>query len=384
MDIKRNFRSFQNKNAMFGDIYKEVFANYGGRFIYDRKNDCKTNRFILQHNETDWEFLKRVASIYNIPILPSAITGGQDIFIGMPVGDDIGSLTKPNYKIRKDSFTFKILANNVNNNRSIKELDLVSTFITTTENYDIGTNAIIDNKDNGDIATFYIKEKEVLMYNGVLKFKYNFGRKEGFYQERIFNKDITGMMLNGKVIDRVNDTVKVHFIDFDGENRESNHYFKYVTPYTAESSTGWYVMPEIGDIVFIVCKDYDENNAVADDGFRVEGGGKIADPNIKYLRTADGREIKLAPDELVITCSNWTNKKTGETEKIYIQLKAGEGVTIMSTKDVHVHAEGDLTLTADKKVAITAEEEIDIKCKTSEIKLDTSSIKIESPSVKIN
>lgn len=97
----------------------------------------------------------------------------------------------------------------------------------------------------------------------------------------------------------------------DEQSIETSWQLPYSTPYTAAGNSGWYIMPEVGNTVLIYFPNKEEDSAIVLNSIRVQntGADKIGDPADKYLRTVHGKEIKLAPDELMITCSNWTNSE---------------------------------------------------------------------------
>ena len=74
MDIEKKCRSFQGDNLTYKEIIKEINSAYGNVQIIDYVTGAsKIDRIVVQYNETDWEFLKRLASHFNVPIISECI-----------------------------------------------------------------------------------------------------------------------------------------------------------------------------------------------------------------------------------------------------------------------------------------------------------------------
>ncbi len=102
-------------------------------------------------------------------------------------------------------------------------------------------------------------------------------------------------------------------------------------------------MPEAGDTVQIVFPTEDENDAYAVQSARQEDTEKTADPKVKYLRTPDGKEIKLDGEEILITA------KDGIT---YVRINEKTGVDIYTDKEVKVISDGSLTVESGDDISM--------------------------------
>ncbi len=84
---------------------------------------------------------------------------------------------------------------------------------------------------------------------------------------------------------------------------------------------------------------------------------------MKIWRTPHGKEIRLGPDELVVT---------GKDGAIFIKLDDKEGIHIMSNKQVSISAGGNLSLSAGKTMNLSAGSELRMDCNGSHIQLSGS------------
>ncbi len=85
MDLNPAIRSFQQPGMSYQKIFDTVMGSYpGGGCIMAEGNSAVTKDLIVQYQETDWEFLKRLSSHLNTVVLPSYKTDGVKCYIGIP------------------------------------------------------------------------------------------------------------------------------------------------------------------------------------------------------------------------------------------------------------------------------------------------------------
>ncbi len=71
MDINKKNRTFQNESSTYRNIINTVNSSYKNISIVDNITETsKIDTFIVQYKETDWEFVKRLASYFNSWIVP--------------------------------------------------------------------------------------------------------------------------------------------------------------------------------------------------------------------------------------------------------------------------------------------------------------------------
>ncbi len=377
-DIKKQYRSFQDRNMTYKQMIEDIIKNYNGGDIADKASNGKPiGNFILQYRETDWEFLKRMASHFNMGILPVITFEEPKLVFGIPDGKDIGEIDAYNYSISKNIAQF--MKSSQNTNPDLDELDALEFEIDTDNDCQIGDKVKYQN------ISLYIKSKETEIRKGNIHFNYILSTKNGLGQDKLYNEQIAGISLKGRVLQAVRDKVKVH-LEVDQEQDVAKAWeFSYTTMYTAEGNSGWYCMPEINDTVFIYFPTKEEHMGVGMNSIRVlnKPTDKITSPDTKYFRTIDGKELKFSPEEILITCVNGKNKETGEEKVIYIRLNQETGIEIVSTEPIAFKSEKGISMQAKEAIKILSEQQIRLKCKTSEIVID-SKIDICGKDVKIN
>lgn len=102
MDLKPKRRSFQNKDMLYKELVRKVIEEYeGADFIDEVAKSKKLDKFIIQYDETDWQFLKRMVSHFNGALLPDYTSDKPKFWFGVPNGGEKGSLNEFNYCVNK-------------------------------------------------------------------------------------------------------------------------------------------------------------------------------------------------------------------------------------------------------------------------------------------
>lgn len=373
-DLKKKRRSFQDKGQTYKALTQEVIKEYNGGGVMDFcSNNKATGALIVQYDETDWEFLKRLASHFNHGLYVDAKFNTPKIYFGKKKGRNIGELTQFDYRIQKNMQEYLVQKNNTI--QSLTEADVMLYQIQTKELYDIGDSVTYHGQN------LFIYEKRIVVEKSILECFYTLGKENAFLCEYLYQENLAGKAIRGTVLDRVKDKVKVK-LSIDQKQDEGKAWvFPYATVYAAQGHSGWYCMPEKGDTVNVYFPTKVESDAAAMESIREKpsGGDRISDPDVKYFSTPYGKEIMMTPEQIKITC--YGNKDQGKC--IYISLNEGDGVTISSSANVALKAEKDITIDAGGSVNIAAGEEMAIRCKTGEI-LMNQKVEINGDDVRIN
>ncbi|MBE1555943.1 contractile injection system protein, VgrG/Pvc8 family [Sporosarcina limicola] len=371
LDVKRNNRSFQNKEMTYATLFQQVGAAYPGIDIIDEASKgAALGNFTMQYRETDWQFLKRMASRFNTGLVPATTFDKPKFHFGVSEGSYKGKLEDYHYITRKKIADYLIYTKN--GNQGIEENDFIY--------YEVETNHVLE---IGDCVSFkeeslFVCEGLTSMKEGLLKHLYTLSSKEGMNQRETYNESVIGLSVEGKVIEVAKDHVKIHLNIDETQDKGEAHWFLYSTVYTAEGHSGWYCMPEIDDYVHVYFPTDKEEDGIASSSIRKNldssETNKLDDPTIKYFRNAFGKELMMSPTEIVITA------KDGD---IYIRLNEENGIEIFSKKEIKIISDADISVNSGKKILMSAAEEISLTCKESKIIMD-GSVKIFGKEVKAN
>ncbi len=361
LDRTEKKRSFQEKGRSYQSIVNEI----AGEFSATAKctaPDKKIENLLLQYRETDWEFLKRLASHSNSVLVPDVTKEKPAFSFGLADGKSYTEETgKMDFSIRKKVSRYRELSQC--EDVSYQEEDAVEyTVRTEFAALEIGDQVTIKGK------TLYVREVTIRLKGSVFMCTCNATTKSGISAAKIWHPYISGLTLDGKVLKAINDTVKVH-LSIDKTQEEGKAYpFPYATGFTTEGHTGWYVMPEEGDTVQIIFPTEDENQAYAVQSIRQEDTDRTDDPRVKYLRTADGKEIKFDREEILITANDeitlirlhektgidiFTDKEVNIISDGNINVSSGDNISMTSANDFNIHAGKNLVVTAEDSISIT-------------------------------
>ncbi|WP_186438549.1 contractile injection system protein, VgrG/Pvc8 family [Cohnella terricola] len=327
MDIKQEYRSFQNHSMLITDVMKKINNNYPkAQTINTFSDERSLGAYLLQYQETDWQFLKRLASHYHTVLIPITTQDSIRMYLGFPNDRNAGELKSTHYRVFKDLLAYK---NEVDSdNPNLNEQDYIS--------YEVELNQILE---LGDKVTFkgrklHVFEVQTEMTRGVLTNKYTLCAKKAGYQRKKFNRNIIGASIQGKVREVVRDEVKVQ-LDYDQDwSLQTSSPFPYSTMYASDDQTGWYCMPEKGDDIRLYFPSTKEPEGIAISSVRkklpqeatqnstpknvtttvvkqeilqpiIQYDSEVKDdlmknPNTKYLLTPTGQKILFEEDKITI------------------------------------------------------------------------------------
>ena len=320
LDTKRVNRSFQDINNPYKAVFKQIVElDYQGALVDTVSKGKTQGRLIIQYEETDWQLLKRLASQLNAVILPHMEANIPQIGIGTLDGLKYIE-NPPQFEIKKEVGAFIESARNFSD---WKELDFVSSGI---ESY--GIYKLCDIVLCNDVK-YLVAGKISELQQGVLINSYRLQPPDSFRQNILYNEKLTGVSVEGKVIAVERDKVKLHLLMDSQQDINGAYWCNYDTPYTAEKSTGAYIMPENGEIVHLYFPNRDETQAYIRPAIRKDGklNPKTLDPHTKYFGTANGKEIKMSPNSLSISAIQG---------KVHMTMTDSGGISFVSRRDLFV------------------------------------------------
>lgn len=316
---------------------------------------------IIQYDETDWQFLKRMASHFGAVLLPEAAADMPKFWFGMPEGRP-AELSDTHYCVKKN----------------------LSEFMETSENYFAGLDEkafmchVVETDryvNIGDRVTFKGKEWMVArstaeMKNGILRYEYILVQEKGIRQNLIHNEALVGdWRFAGRKDHRCRQRYRPDPSGHRQGTEEKRGILVLVFHLLHRRRAQRHCMPQLGDAVKLYFPGSREEEALAISSVRKGGGSspKMANPSVKYWGTPHGKEMMMAGKELVFTA------KQSEEGNIFLKLHEEAGIEIHSMKPIVFAAEKDLEIQVEKKVSIQAQEGIYLLCGASSIVLDGTS-----------
>jgi hypothetical protein len=329
MDIKKKSRSFQNENSSYQDIFSAINSGYTSIQMLDYiTNGTLIDKLIVQYQETDWEFAKRLASIGN--------SGCSETY----------ELEEYNYSIKKGLQEYKIKSEN--DVSDLEDTNLIS--------YEVNTNKImyLCNLVNFKEKSLYVYKSELELINGAVSNKYQLRDEKGMKIRKIYNNKIVGISLQGRVLDTEKDLVKVS-LEIDGSPTDGSgaRWFEYSTVYSSEDGTGWYCMPEVGDVVRLYFPDNEEKNAyvISSANLQSSNSEKRSNPSEKNIGTKYGKQIVMKPGAVEIIGNG--NLLMRLTDDGGIEVKSNKKIVLDAQQDIEINGGGKVSIQGSSGVALT-------------------------------
>ncbi|MCB2359252.1 phage baseplate assembly protein V [Clostridium estertheticum] len=351
MDIKIESRSFQDVGMTTQMLINQIMGDYASaKYIVNIPNE-PMKELLIQYEETDWQFIKRIASKYNQGILPTKDYKGIQYYIGAQEQKKELKTQNISYEVFKEIIDYQYMLQN--HLQDAKEIDYISYKIQNHEILNLGDNIQLQNQ------SFYVYEGIYEMKDGILENTYKLRIKNGIRQKKLYNTKIIGSSIEGKIIGVQNDLVKVHLEIDKSQDEGKAYWFKYSTMSASKDGSGWYCMPEKSDSVkvYFPTKDEDEAFVISSvSGYEVGPSGgedRMGNPDDKYLRTAQDKEVKLTPEGIFISCNS------GQAE---MSLKSDGTLSVVSQNNLNVQASENIKIEAKKSFLISAKESITIAC----------------------
>lgn len=337
LDINAHTRSFQDDNITYYEVIDKVMDNYEkamGRI--ETNEEATIEKYLVQYKETDWQFLKRVASRMGTQIIPNAMEMGIQLQFGLMENSSASDITVEEYKIGS-------------------EKGQVYYIVKSRDYFPLGTK--IEFKG----TTFYIFQVDSKLEGAELYHSYVLKRQSGFECEEYENDKIAGVSLEGYIADVKEDKVQIE-LEQDVLS-STKKWFPYATIYSSPDGTGWYCMPENGDRVRVYFPDSSEKNAYVMSSVHVGNmnNGARSNPDEKSIKSKYGKEILFKPDSLLITNNNGMS----------IELNDNEGISIISDKKIEMTAqEGFQIASINDSVKMIAKDQLLLKQNESYISIE--------------
>ncbi|MBD5547928.1 MAG: hypothetical protein HDQ97_11100 [Lachnospiraceae bacterium] len=305
MDYEKKNRTFQNVNSTYQDVMREVLGVGADLNFY--VSDQKIESPLYQLEETDWEFIRRLASHLRTSIVPFVITGRPAIGIGLPVGR---TCHQENMDAYEEGVWFD------------KERMSWCRRISTYEDLELGDR--VKWKD----FIYTVTDKSCCLDKGLLCFRYILISKEAFTAKKYANPQAIGRLLSARVLETKDEQVKMKF-DIDQSQSVEDAYWY---PWRPDAGNLMYCMPEKGEQVYIHLGDYSEKQVRA--VCCVHGNGE-GHPEMqatdRYFTTSDNKRMYLLPEQMGF-------KDLKQTSPLEVSLADDSGVSAISNKSIVILA----------------------------------------------
>ena len=341
VDHKKYYRSYQDVKKNHKDIILQVANDLTSANVQcDFHKDKPIGMPLIQYYETNWEFIKRVASECNEAVLVDERSEILRLIIGSKKKASKGTIKSTRYSmgVSDNYFKKKAFANNMDKfNFSYVEVE-------TKDIYSVGDTVTFDG------VKYIICEKRSRLDGSELLFKYILGSEEYLYQKEFNNLLLAGCTILGTVEKTSNETLELN-LELQDENDNST---KYPYEWVPETGNLMYCMPKVGTKVSLYFASASEKSAKAINCIRTNAsssGDGIYKKEEKTFATEHDKGMVLAPDFLLIATQQ-VNEKTSQimmvddegtlaVTKNKIVFNAGVGIGC-NTSNLFINAKGKI------------------------------------------
>lgn len=387
LDIKKVTRTFQNSESKLSDVVKSVKKNctdsfsgvsskiVNGTECVDSKQP--KGKLLVQYRETDYEFLKRCASMQNLPLISNNTT--DDSCVGVSIGLlTSGKTEKLDTKFcRKGKQVSSYLEDLKSGIKDASEDNYSTIMVRCREYFDLGSGVSINGKtmyvysaDSVYDSSHNLKKSSTSVNKDQFWHRYLLADKKRFTSARIYNDEMIGASLQAEVKEVIKSKLKVQCdIDVAGKTTAKEPLeFPYATVYSTNDGTGWYCMSEAGDIVRLYLPTEDEDDAYVISAVHLEEGtGLRNDPTHKFIMNKYKKQVEFTKDTIKIT----------NNDGMEIRMEDKKGITILSDKDIRIDALKEIDLVSKKdQININGSSQVKLQANPAYIDLSgTATIK---------
>ena len=432
LDRIPRYRSFQDPALTYADIAQEVNKNYSdGETLVNVGEDMKEiPRMTIQYNETDWEYLKRIASYTGQPLMANSNKVLVGFFKNMPS--------------QTPNLTYSYFGKETEEERTYYRVE-------GTEVYSVSTpiKLKIRNRVSGEEVEndYYVIESRIHNEGNTLKCEYKLGKQTDYFVDPIPHEKIRGAVIEARTVhiartdesksehgradgssdnlegrtigakplnkyiekaenqsqnENIKEKVKtkdiaVMTLDLTeglmdlGENGQSfedkyagKSYFPYVTPYS-QSNTGFTPAPEVNDRVALYFPNGNETKAFVIGALNNDGNGRFTNPDKRNFTLGNSQSGANAGKPMYDFTLN--SEVFSISVGSVIDMSSGGSVDISGTSKVNIDSSGTMDISGTSTVNlkssgadtnIEGNSEVNMKVSSSKISIDSSSIGINA------
>ena len=418
LDRIPRYRSFQDSSLTYSAIAEEINKNYGanGEKIISVGEDMKeVPRMTIQYNETDWEYLKRLASYTGQPVMPYY----DKVLVGF----------LKNQAVQTPNTTYSQYGKSKKNKRTMYK-------ITGTEVYPVSTPIKLKtrNRAGGEETEndYYVIESRIYNEGNTLKCEYTLGKQTDYFVDPIPHEKIRGAVIEARTVhiartdesksnhgrndgssdnlegraigtkplnkyiekaeNNQNENVKERVKASDiavmtlnltegllklGENGQSfedkyagKSYFPYVTPYS-QSNTGFTPAPEVNDRVALYFPNGNETHAIVLGAVNNDGNGRFTNP--------DKRNFTLGNSQGGVNNGKPMYDFTLDSEKF--TMSTGNVISMESSGTINVAGRSNVgVISTTSNVNVIGSKSVNSVVGSSKVTIDPNNININGNS----
>lgn len=335
LDRSKQFCTFQKESQTFKELVREVIAPYGNAVVICPLGGEEIKKMQVQYKETDWEFLKRMASQVQSVLVAEGCLNKPAFYFGMRDG-------KKNLELLAKSC---VVRDCVTEEGQYREYELEA-----EQTAGIGDTVIYQN------MRMQIYGVKIRLVNQEITYHYQLRAPGKCKKAPYEHLHLAGVSLSGSVVKVKAEKLRISILGDKGKETEKR-WFDYATVYSSPDGGGWYCMPEKGDEVRLYFPDEKAEHSYVLNGIHMENSVERKDPDCKYIRTKRNQEIRFAPNQIKIT----------NNRGMSIVLDDEKGIEIKSDKDIILDAGKAIDIKSGGLVVVKGKSAVILKQSTNMI-----------------
>ncbi len=352
MDYELHTRSFQNKKLIYREVLDVCSQGYEkSAKIMTEGRETTIPHFIMQYQETDWEFIKRLAAMNHTVVCADCSTKGEKYYFGLPERKAVPEDSLCEYQVEYDMGEYW---NKKGSGLSIREEDAASYILEGREAHFLGEKKILNGKER------YIWKIECSLKGNELYHTCYMKSRTGLQAASYANPKLAGVSLLAQVVGVKDEKVRIKINCDENKEKSGTAWYSFSTVYSSPDGTGWYCMPENGDLVRLYFPTGREEDAYVASAYHEEEGTLRTHPECKFWRNKEGKEIRLTPERILLT----------NNQGSYVSLSDEEGIEMVSKGTVTIRSGNSLSIISENSsIELSAPKKISLKQGQTEMSL---------------
>ena len=368
LDLHRQDQTYQNQSESYQAVLQRSYDLAGVKVNLSLGvQDKAVGSFLIQMQETAWEFSKRLASHFHTAMFTRMGEEMPTLSVGFPDCDgEVLQLNGTEAVLQQDNRRYWRYRLQQEADCEAMPQDFQRISCESDTYACLGAEAEFRGK------IYVISKVHGSLQDGLLHMTYELTDRRGMLLPLRPHPSCGGRIIKGQVQSVERDRVKVWFDDLDDSYDSSGStWFPYSTGYSSKDGSGWYVMPEPKDEIRILFPSHDEDDAFG--ASAVNQAPAPAERN-KYFRAPGGNNVLMDEDGITLDCVS---------AESFIRISQNQGIQIYSTRPITISAEKDITMEGKEGVVVTADESITLQVGKSNIHMDAQEIGMGADTVAI-
>lgn len=333
LDQKKCNRVFQKKAQTYMGIANTVTADTEHSACILPGSDMQTGGTLIQYQETDWNFLKRMASQLGLPLVPDISYYYPRFYLGLPEGEkkELGEILSCDM-----CFDGRYYA--VSGRCTVDRKDFICYDVVTGTRLSLGDRVTYEGRE------LTVSRKKTELVRGEVLFTYRLAGESYTRVAPEENPDYTGMSFVGEVTAACGERVELAF-DMDRASAGGNSY-----GFAPATGNLMYCMPQVGTKAALYLGSGNEAQGVVSGCIRTNGASceGTGSPEKKGFCSEHGKGMSLYPQSMgmdggeagKLTMEDGSGTLLGSSGSLLLLAK--EGIRLESMTGIAVHGVSDI------------------------------------------